>query len=1094
MGSPTDIQRDRIKRLLEQVIWPATHPMSAPLSVSISRLAGEPIPPDDALSLTYVPFQVGDYWGGGWSTSWFRASGEIPERFDGKHVVARVDLGYRAQVGFGGEGLVFDPAPDRVHLVPRQGINPRHDTVEIAASAQAGDPVEILLEAAANPGQRQGPLEWPMLMPDYEGTPLYRLRRFDLAVEDDAMMQVLYDWTVLMELVGALGAGHRRSMEILGVLDSVSLGVDLHDPGGTIAAQRHRWAPLLDRPAPEHAHHVTAVGHAHIDSAWLWPVRETRRKCARTFSTVLRLLERHPDFVFVCSQAQQHAWMEEHYPALFAEMREAVAGGRFEPVGSMWVEPDTNLPSGESLARQLIFGKRWFLDHYGVETVDCWLPDAFGYSGNLPQILQAAGVRRFFTQKLSWNDLDAFPHHTFWWEGIDGSRVLAHCPPTDTYNGEFQVGQLVGGERRFAQHATSDRSLYVYGYGDGGGGPTEEMLERAARLQHCEPVPEVRLGTQRGFFDAVEAEARRWDEAADAAAPGTSRTAHGPGSGGLPVWSGEMYFERHRGVQTSQARGKLGNRRSEILLREAELWAALALDGEAWTRAAAALDRAWKAALLLQFHDILPGSSIHWVHDDALVAYGEVAELAGDVIGEAAESIAASIDAGIAPPHSLGSVLVLNAASGRRFEPVVVDLGELGLPGVPVAAIDSAGIARPVQLLEDGLALVPVDVDGSGWSVVTLVDEASESAGTAVLEHPAAADGLTLTNGLVSVALDENGLVISLVDLASGREAIAPGERANLFQLHYDLPNDFDAWDVELGTFDRAVDQIEAESVEVVEQGPVRASIRVSRRIGRSSTLTQEVRLSAGSRRVEFATEVAWEERHQMLKVAFPVAVRSPHATYEVQFGHLERPTHANTSWDVARFEVPAQRWASLGDGTTSVGLLNDCKYGYDVRANVMRLSLLRGPGWPDPEADAGLHRFSYAVVPGDARGAAGFVAEAEAFNIPLRAVAAPSSSRDRSGNRAPRGSVLGVEHACLSAVKRADDGSGDLVVRCYEHAGTFATVKLTGLPPGARATKVDLLERSSGGIADALAVDAYGELELQARPFELVTLRIDRG
>jgi alpha-mannosidase len=1090
MGSPTDIQRSRIRRLLEQVIWPATHPASAPLAVSISRLPGEPVPPDDALSLTYSPLRVGEHWGGAWSTSWFRATGEIPEHFGSKHVVARVDLGYRAQVGFGGEGLVFERVGDGTRLVPRQGVNPKHDTIEVASSAEAGAPVEVILEAAANPGQRHGPLEWPMLMPDYEGAPLYRLRRFDLAVEDDAMMQVLYDWTVLTELVDALGADHRRSAEILDVLDSVALGVDLHDMTGTISEQRSRWESLLDRASGEHAHHVTAVGHAHIDSAWLWPVRETRRKCARTFSTVLRLMERYPELVFVCSQAQQHAWMEEHYPSLFAEMKEAVAAGRFEPVGSMWVEPDTNLPSGESLARQLIFGKRWFLDRYGVETVDCWLPDAFGYSGNLPQILQAGGVSRFFTQKLSWNDLDPFPHHTFWWEGIDGSRVLAHCPPTDTYNGEFDVAQLVEGERRYAQHAVSDRSLYVYGYGDGGGGPTEEMLERARRLQRCDPVPEVRLGTARGFFDAVEAEARERDAAADAAAVGSSRTSHSAGSGGLPVWTGEMYFERHRGVQTTQARGKLGNRRSEVLLREAELWAAAAFDVETAARAAESLAKAWQTVLLLQFHDILPGSSIHWVHDDALAAYGEVEEVAGDVIAEAAESLAARVEVPSGVQGSLGSVLVLNAATGRRSEPVAVDLGELGIPGVPVAALDARGGARPVQVLDSGIALVPAEVPGSGWSAVTLLGEAAEAAEATAVEdeHAVRVEGLTLSNGLVSVTIDEDGLISSLLDVETGREAIAPGARGNLFQLHHDLPNDFDAWDVDLGTFARAFDQVEAESVEVIEHGPVRAAIRVSRRIGRSSTLTQDVRLATGSRRVEFATEVRWEERHRMLKVAFPLAVRSPHATYEVQFGHVERPTHANTSWDVARFEVPAQRWAALDDGTFAVGLLNDCKYGYDVRANVMRLSLLRGPGWPDPEADAGVHRFSYAVVPSTGGTVAQIVAEAEAFNIPLRVVPVPVGGGER--DRPSEGCVTAVEGAALSAVKRADDGSGDLVVRCYESAGTFAKVTLQGLPPGAPATRVDLLERPVADDPEVGHVDAAGALSFRARPFELVTLR----
>ncbi|HLI43009.1 MAG TPA: glycoside hydrolase family 38 C-terminal domain-containing protein [Acidimicrobiales bacterium] len=1092
MGSPAEIQQGRITRLLTQVIWPATQPESAPLAVAISRLPGEPLPPETCEALTFTPFRVGEPWGGAWSTAWFKVTGRIPDSFDGRHVVARIDLGYRGEVGFGGEALVFGRDPSG-RLVPRQGVNSRHQTVELSRAAAAGDPVELVIEAAANPGQREGPLEWPLLLPDYEGAPLYRLRRADLSVVDDAMTEVLYDWTILLELAAALGLEHRRSAEIIATLDEIALGFDLHDLAATIVAKRHRWLPLLERETSGHAHKVTAVGHAHIDSAWLWPIRETRRKCARTFSTALRLMEEHPDYVFVCSQAQQHAWMEQQYPSLFEEMRQRAAEGRLEPLGSMWVEPDTNLPSGESLCRQVIFGKRFFLDRYGIETVDCWLPDAFGYSGNLPQILRAGNVSRFFTQKLSWNDLDRFPHHTFWWEGIDGSRVLAHCPPTDTYNGDFTVGQLLAGDRRFAQHAVSDRSLYVYGHGDGGGGPTEEMLQRARRLRRLDPLPQVRLGTARSYFDDVEAEAlRRDEEAGTEAGDGSTRTEHGPGPGGLPVWVGEMYFERHRAVQTTQARGKLGNRRSESLLREAELWSAAGLEGDEAVGAAKDLERAWRIVLLHQFHDILPGSSIHWVHADAQAAYGEVAELAGGVIARAAAhlsarvsrrtSTAAAVD-GAADAAVLGSVLLLNAATRARSDVAVIDLGSLGIPGSVRSAVTPGGERLPLQAADDGTMLVTAPVPGCGWARLDLL---AEEAPPQALEHPVEVEGLTLSNGIVSVTLDQDGLVTSLVDLVGRRETIAPGRRGNLFQLHHDLPNHFDAWDVDLGSFDRALDQVAGAEVEVVERGPVRAAIRVTRPIGRSSRLVQHVRLAAGSRRVEFATEVRWEERHRFLKVAFPVDVRAPHATYEIQFGHVERPTHANTSWDAARFEVPAQRWAALTDGTFGAALLNDCKHGYDVRAGVIRLSLLRGPGWPDPEADAGTHLFCYAVTPLSGGSLESAAVQAEALNLPLRVVPALGGGKGELG---PEGALVTVDGALASAVKRADDDSGDLVVRLYEHRGTrsAATVSFAAAP--ARAARVDLLERE---LAEVPVTN--GAVSLDLRPFELVTVRVSGG
>lgn len=1070
MGSEAEIRRGRVRRLMEQVIFPATQPLSAPLSLSIARLAGEPIPPAQCASLEFEPFEIGETWGGAWATAWFKAEGSIPEAFDGQHVVARIDLGYRAQPGFGGEAILFDGSR------PVQGINPKHNTVELSPGATAGDPVHLLVEAAANPATAEGPLEWPLLMPDYDGRPLYRLRQFDLAVVDDEMTEVLFDWTVLTELADCLGPSDRRSAEILDVLDRVARTIDLHDLRTSLVARRAEWEPLLASTGAARRHRVTAVGHAHIDSAWLWPIRETKRKCARTFSSAIRLMESSPEFVFVCSQAQQHAWMEEEYPELFAEMQDRVAAGQLEPVGSMWVEPDTNVPSGESLVRQLVAGKRFFLDRYGVETVDCWLPDAFGYSGNLPQILRSAGVRRFLTQKLSWNEIDRFPHHTFWWEGIDGTRVLAHCPPTDTYNGEFTVGQLLLGERQYAQHGLSERSLYLYGYGDGGGGPTAEMLERARRVADLDPLPTVSLDSARSFFDAVEQEAIERDELVEAADPATTLTAHAQGPGGLPVWVGELYLERHRAVQTTQARSKLGNRRSERLLREAELWCAASLTGDDATEAAGEIAEVWRTVLLHQFHDILPGSSIHWVHADSRAAYAAIERRLGHLIDRATSRLAAEVT----PGEGSGTgrpLVVLNGASTRRES--LVEL-EGAVAGSATAARSPAGALLPLQRLADGRVALRAEVDGSGWARYELVEEEPPA-----LDDPVVVTGdRSLSNGLVSVELDELGFVRSIRDLATGRETIAPGERANLFQLHHDLPTHFDAWDVDQGAFERALEPTGAESVEIVEHGPLRAAIEVRWRIGERSTVVQQIRVEAGSRQVEFATEVDWAERHRFLKVAFPVDVRAAHATYEIQFGHLPRATHANTSWDAARFEVPAQRFADLSDGAFGVALINDCKYGYDIRGNVMRLSLLRGPGWPDPVADEGSHRFSYAIRPHAGIGTIEEVVDAaEQFNLPLRAVTGSGSG----GSRPDTGHLVAIDGARLSALKPADDASGDLVVRCYEHRGTRSLVRIHA-PGMTAATRVDALERPLGalGVSD-------GAVSLELRPFELVTVQLRR-
>ena len=620
-------------------------------------------------------------------------------------------------------------------------------------------------------------------------------------------------------------------------------------------------------------------------------------------------MDRYPEHRFVCSQAVQYQWMKDSYPDLYEEIKRRVNEGRWEPVGGMWVESDTNLPSGESLVRQLVHGKRFFAEEFGIETHELWIPDVFGYSAALPQIAAQAGVTALVTQKMSWNDTNVFPHSTFWWEGHDGSRLLAHFPPANTYNGDFSVAELVRSQLNYKDHDRCDRSLYPYGYGDGGGGPTAAMLEYARRLADAEGMPLVEIGSAASFLDQVR------DEAV-----------------GLATWVGELYLETHRGTLTTHADIKLGNRRGEEALRAAEMWSVAAnLDRRRQ------LDGAWKLLLLQQFHDIIPGSSIHWVYEDSARDHAEVLAVAGRITGEAQDALSET-----------GSQLVVwNPSSHDRSE--VVDLPDGTLERVSVPACGWA----PVQSSPGETAPVQVR-DGS------------------------------VDNGILRVTWDSDGLLTSVWDQEVGREVLAPGRSGNLLQLHEDTPKAFDAWDVDRSYLDRVTDLVEVESIEIVERESLRAGVRFVRRFG-GSTITQTMRLAAGSRRLEFHTEVDWRERHRFLKVAFPVAIRSSRATYEIQHGHIERPTVANTSWDEARFEVCAHRWADLSEAGYGVALINDCKYGYDIRGDVMRLSLLRGPGYPDPEADLGMHRFAYALLPhpGDFR-EAGVVEQAEAFNLPL--------------------------------------------------------------------------------------------------------------
>jgi alpha-mannosidase len=1114
-----EITRQRIEKYLTKIVRPAIVAGRRPLEVSALHLPGEPVPPAEAMAATdYQRCEIGEPLGGMWGTTWLRVEGTIPHEWAGSEVRAAVDLGYRGLPGFGGEALVFENG------CAAGAINSRHREHTVTLGAVGNEEIRLHLEVAANPAVPWGALSWPLLGPDFDGEPLYRLGSTHLVRIDERAEAAYHDLRVLFELAEALGPADHRSTEILTALDEVCSAVDLDDVADSLSAARPLWAPLLDRPASTSAHLMSTSGHAHIDTAWLWPVRETRRKCARTFASVLGLMDRYEELHFACSQAAQHAFVEADHPELFDRIRKRVEGGRFEPVGSMWVESDTNVPSGESLVRQIVHGKRYFLDRYGIETVDLFLPDAFGYSGALPQILRRAGISYFLTQKLSWNEIDTFPHNTFWWEGIDGSRVLAHCPPADTYNGDFSVGEVLGAVERFAQHGRSRRSMYLYGFGDGGGGPTREMLESARRMADLDGLPRMTHDSVRSFFETVASE------------PGTER---------LPLWSGELYLERHRGVFTTQAAGKAGNRRCEQLLRDAELWCSVAAaalrpatpeagsDDDARNGIvpmagypADALDAAWKTVLLNQFHDILPGSSINWVHKDARADYAEVADRVGTLVDGALGEIAGLVDSG----RSNDPVIVFNSGTHGFRDVVEVDLSPDSGRAIPAAAIDVAGGSEPVQNLGDGRIIFSAAVPGCGWARYDLAAAAppigtgpfgatgirggggsGEWTGERADDSTKAeiVDGRILRNGLVTVTVDDEGLLTAVHDEIHDRAVLARGSRGNLFQVHADLPNDTDAWDVDRNYFDNVTDLTGGvESIEVVENGPVRAALRVVRRFGAAgeSVIDQLIRVTAHSRRVEFVTTVDWHEEHRFLKVAFPVAVRSPSADFEIQFGHTQRATHENTSWDRARFEVPAQRWANLGETGYGVALLNDCKYGYDVRGNVIRLSLLRSPSWPDPEADRGRHVFRYALLAHGGDLATGLVTEeAENFNLGLRAVR--PASNPHTGTLPARAAAVSVDQQgiFLSAAKPADDNSGDLILRFYEAYGGRGEVELgIGTPfreqasqEGVTARVVDLLERhlpagAGNGSPDRPRIEyAGGRMTIELDSFELATVRV---
>ncbi len=962
---------------------------------------GEPIPAADAMRGEFEHFQVGSPWGGMWDTTWFRFRATVPPDWTGEEVVALIHLGGDEMVGFSAEGLVWQPDG-----TPRQGLHHKHREYTVTPKADGGDPVEFFVEAAANPIPPWHLKDWPTLAPDYDGSPLYVLGQAELATVDRDVEALYLDMRLLLQLARQeTDRSPDRAAEICAALAEARAALDGGCSGPTARSAGLALRAVMQQPSSS-KHRVMAVGHAHIVSAWLWPVRETKRKCARTFANQLRLMERYPEHRFACSQAAQYQWVKDHYPSVYEEIRRRVAERRWEPVGGMWVEPDSNVPSGESLVRQLVFGKRFFADEFGIETHELWIPDVFGYSAALPQIAAQAGVTALVTQKMSWNDTNVFPHSTFWWEGHDGSRLLAHFPPANTYNGDFSATELMVSQDNFKDHERSDLSLYPYGFGDGGGGPTAHMLEHARRMRDLQGLPQVRVGSVADFFDELRHEA-----------------------GPLETWVGELYLEAHRATLTTHADVKRANRRGEEMLRAAEMWSVAAgLDRRQ------ELDRAWRVLLLQQFHDILPGSSIKWVYEDTAPEHADALDTAGRVVAEA--------QATLAPAE--GELVAFNASTYDRTEVVELPDGGLAVVSVPGCGWESVGSTAPVQF---GAPEV-----GEGW----------------------------MENDRLRVTWDRNGLLTSVWDRRCGREVLASGQHGNLFQVHEDHPKAFDAWDLDREYLDQVTDLREVESIEVVEAGPLRVGVRFVRRFGDSS-IAQSMRLDAGSPRLEFHTDVEWHEHHRFLKVAFPVAVRSARATYEIQHGHIERPTVANTSWDAARFEVCGHRWADLSEPGYGVALLNDCKYGYDIRGNVMRLSLLRGPGYPDPEADQGAHHFSYALLPhaGDLRESGGVVEEAESFNLPIDIV---SSGR----GRAPSGRLISVDRPGVSveAVKWADRSDG-VVVRLCEVFGSRGPAAVTLNLPFVAVTRTDLLER------DLESVPFHGStVDLQLRPFELVTLR----
>ncbi len=1026
----SQIVENRVNRVLSERIMPTEIHQRVALEVTASHLPGEPVGVTELDLDAFRAVAPGDRWGPPWGTTWFSVSGTVlalddPPAAEGLGVEVKADIGFTgAMAGFQAEAAVY------VDNLIRCGVHPRRRSIPLEVVTD-GDRIEFLLEAAANPDFASSFTPNPLGDRSTSGTsPLYVFRGVDLVSYHRQVRELIREFSTLNQIMRALRKGTARRTRLTAILGRALDSLDMDDVPATARQARHVLAEGFAPGAADDAHHLTAVGHAHIDTAWLWPIRETRRKAARTFANQVQLMERYPEHIFVCSQAAQYEFIEEDHPELFDEIRERASQGQWIPVGGMWVEADMNLPNGESLVRQIVAGQRYFEEHFGARCDEVWIPDVFGYPGSLPQIFREGGFTRFLTQKLSWNKQNRFPHHSFTWEGIDGSTVVAHFPPVETYNSELSPAELIHASANFSDHAWSDHSLVPFGYGDGGGGPTADMLERARLLADTAGLPHLSIRQPTAFFEDLEAELAR---------PGT------------PRWRGELYFEMHRGTLTSQTETKLGNRRCEGLLREVELWAATLGDNSHRGE----LDRLWKRVLIQQFHDIIPGSSIAWVHHDAEAEHAAVAERL--------EEILSGLIARINPEHTV----VINSATHPRGEVVAVPAS----PNAPGST----------QQLADGSHVALVAVPGMGTSeLVTL-------ATTDAVE----ASANSLRNGLLEVTFNETGAVGSVVDRRIDRELVPAGMSVAQLQIATDQPVEFDAWDLESWTAPGSVPVPAADSITVTERGPLVGEVQAHYTFGASSA-TQTYRLTADSARLDITMDVAWAEDEKYLSLYFPLDIRSETAECEVQFGHVSRPTHASSSWDAAKFEVAAHRWVDLSEPRFGVALLNNGRYGYSVQEGGIRISLLRAPSYPDPTADRGHHRVTVSLLP-HGPGLAEVLSQAEALNTPLR-VRPPASAPEQE----PPSLAVTSDPVCtladpriaVSAVKLADDGSGDLVVRMWEATGDRVRTTLELARPALAAFRTNLMEEPYG---DGHPQVVAGVIELEMRPFELLTLRIER-
>lgn len=978
--------------------------------------------------------ELGHVWKGRDRYIWLSADAQVPAEWQGRRILGFFDFGSTGGgTNSGFESMLF------LNGQPHQGVDSNHREVFLADDAP-GQQLNLRFRLWSGLGGY-----------DFKAINEHKLATAKLCWLDEAADDLYYTGSAMIETIQQLAESQSERQQLLSALDRAFLLVDWAKPGSAAFYESLKEAQELLRAELSHLpkHHpvvVRCIGHTHIDVAWLWRLRHTREKAARSFSTVLRLMEQYPDYVFLQTQPQLYDYIKRDYPQVYEGIKQRVAEGRWEAGGAMWLEADCNLTSGESLVRQLLYGMRFFQEEFGAECKYLWLPDVFGYSWALPQILRLCGIEAFMTTKISWNQYNRMPHDTFYWRGIDGTELLTHFITTPdpggtegryyyTYNGVIKPTTVQGIWNAYRDKEWNQELLLSYGYGDGGGGVNRDMLEIRRRLAELPGVPQVTTGRADEYFAELKQRAEE-----------TDRYIH--------RWDGELYLELHRGTYTSQAYNKRMNRKLELLFREAE-WlqaAAAAYRGDWSSYAAAELYEGWKIVLRNQFHDIIPGSSIREVYEDSREEYAEAAGIAGAAIEQALQALTASGNA----EDRVQTYAVFNSASWPRTELVHIPASHAS-DGSGESAdghwTDDAGNVLQAQLTADGWYVEARDIPSFGMRTV------SYKPGLAVAQSPFVpeADGSGIRTPHYDIRWNGAGQLTRVYDRAARREVLAEGAYGNVLQVFEDRPKSrHEAWDIDIFYTEkmRTIDQLV--NVSLIENGPVRAVVEFSWSY-MDSAVSQRMIVYAHSRRIDFETNVDWHEQRQLLKVAFPVSVRSTEATYDIQFGNVKRPTHWNTSWDYAKFETVGHQWADLSERGYGVSLLNDCKYGYDIKEQTLRLTLIKSSLVPDDTADQGEHVFTYALLPHQGDWFEGGAAkEAWALNAPLTAAVTAAQSKPWSLL------TLSAEadHVMIDAVKKAEDHDG-LMVRLHEFAGKRAAgVQLCCGLPAASWQLCDLLER----------------------------------